>query len=177
MKLNTNKITSPIMSNPLVIIIFLILALIVILAIIRPASPFLNFGLGLNAHIGDLKGSFQIEAFDNNSSPEFVMYYAEWCGHCKRAKPEFTKLMESYNGPIKLSMIDCEENKEIAEKQQIKGFPTIRYYPNGANLKEQEYISNYQEYSGGRTHFDFNQHLDKVTGVLDKEPDNAAPVM
>ena len=172
MKLNTNKITSPIMSNPLVIIIFLILALIVILAIIRPASPFLNFGLGLNAHIGDLKGSFQIEAFDNNSleSPEFVMYYADWCGHCQKTKPEFIELMESYNGPVKLSMVDCDKNKEEAEKEQIKGFPTIRYYPNGKG-------GDYQEYSGGRTYFDFNQHLNKVTGVLDKQPDNAAPVM
>jgi len=170
MKLNTNKMSSSIMTNPLVVIIFLILALIIVLAILRPASPYLNFGFGVSAHIGDLKGSVHFEAFDN-SQPSFIMYYAEWCGHCKRTKPEFKKLMESYNGPVKLMMVDCEakENSQLVKEQGIKGFPTIRYYPSGLG-------ENYQEYSGNRTAFDFNQYLNSVTGVLDKQPDNAAPV-
>ena len=171
MKLNTNKLnSSSIMSNPLVIIVLLILGLIVVLAILRPASPYLNFGFGMNAHIGDLKGSLQFEAFDN-SQPTFVMYYAEWCGHCKRTKPEFQKLIESYKGPVKIMMVDCEakENTDLVKQQNIKGFPTIRYYPSGLT-------ETFQEYSGGRTAFDFNQYLNTVTGVLDKQPDNAAPV-
>jgi len=158
------------MANPLVVIIGLILALIVVLAILRPASPFLNFGFGVNAHLGDLKGSINFEAFEN-SQPAFIMYYAEWCGHCKRTKPEFQKLKESYSGSVKIDMIDCEDpkNAELVKQQNIKGFPTIRYYPNGLS-------ENHQEYSGNRTLFDFNQYLNNVTGTLDKQPDNAAPV-
>jgi thiol-disulfide isomerase/thioredoxin len=174
MKMNTNKLSSSIMSNPLVVIILLILGLIVILAILRPASPFLNFGFGLNAHIGDLKGSVQFEAFDNGQ-PAFVMYYAEWCGHCKKTKPDFQKLIESYKGPVKIMMVDCEapENAKLVKDENIKGFPTIRYYPNGLSDGS---VESYQEYSGNRTLFDFNQYLNNVTGVLDKQPDNAAPV-
>jgi thiol-disulfide isomerase/thioredoxin len=170
MKFNSNKLSSSIMTNPLVVIIFLILALIVILAILRPASPFLNFGFGVSAHIGDLKGSLQFEAFDNNV-PTFVMYYAEWCGHCKRTKPEFHKLIESYKGPIKIMLVDCEasENTQLIKEQNIKGFPTIRYYPSGLT-------ENYQEYDGDRSSDAFHQYLSSVLGVLDKQPDNAAPV-
>ena len=169
MKMSVNKVSSSIMTNPLVIIIGLILALIVILAILRPASPYLNFGFGVSAHIGDLKGSVHFEAFDNNQ-PLFVMYYANWCGHCKTTKPEFEKLKSSYKGNVEIKMLDAEasENQDLVKSQGIKGYPTIRYYPSGLG-------ENYEEYNGGRTLFDFNQYLNKVTGVLDKEPDNAAP--
>jgi len=60
-----NMNSNSIMSNPLVIIIVIILLLIVILSIFRPATPYLTFGLGFNTHIGDLKGSFQLEAFED----------------------------------------------------------------------------------------------------------------
>lgn len=171
MKFNTNNLTSKTMSNPLVIIIVLLVILIIVLAIFRSVSPFLNLGFEINAHIGDLKTSFEIEAFNNNSDPMLIMYYANWCGHCKRAKPEFQKLIDSYQGNVKVSMIDCEaaENKDMVQEQQIKGFPTIRYYPTGLT-------ENYQEYSGGRTYSDFIEYLNGVSGVMDKAPDNAAPV-
>jgi thiol-disulfide isomerase/thioredoxin len=94
-KLNNNL---KIISNPLFVIVMLLIVLIIVLAIFRSVSPFLNLGLGIDAHIGDLRGSFKIEAFNNNSNsqPMFVMYYADWCGHCKRTKPEFQKLMDNY---------------------------------------------------------------------------------
>lgn len=171
MKMSNLK-SSSIMSNPLVIIILLIVSLIIVLAIFKPASPYLNLGFGINAHLGALKSSFHFEAFDNKNQPMLVMYYAEWCGHCKRAKPEFQKLMESYHGPVKLMMVDCEapENAELVKSQDIKGFPTIRYYPSGLNEK-------YEEYSGARTFPDFSEYVNTVTGFKDKLPDNAAPVM
>ena len=78
--------------NPLVGIVLALLVLIIILAIFRTASPMLTFGFGVNAHLGDLKGKFRIEAFDNmNQGPLFVMYFAEWCGHCKREQNQNLK--------------------------------------------------------------------------------------
>lgn len=175
MKINTNNITSASMSNPLIVVIVLLLILIIILAIFRSASPFLNVGLEVNAHIGDLRSSFQIEAFDNQTISEqniFVMYYANWCGHCKRTKPEFQKLIEEYNGNVKVMMVDCEDqqNKELVQSQGIKGFPTIRMYKNGLS-------GNYQEYSGDRTYSNFVEYLNTISGTMDSAPDNAAPYM
>lgn len=173
MKMNSKMMKdSSFITNPLIIVIFLVIALIIVLAIFRPASPFLNLGFGINAHIGDLKGSFEFEAFSNaENSPALVMYYAEWCGHCKRAKPEFQKLMDSYKGPVKIMMVDCEapENANLVKSQDIKGFPTIRYYPKGLGEK-------FEEYNGGRTFMDFSQYANQITGTLDQMPDNAAPV-
>ena len=173
--MNSNKmLKSPTMSmfaNPLFIIIMLLIGLIVVLAIFRSVSPLLSVGFGINAHIGDLKGSFEIEAFDNNEEAMFVMYYAEWCGHCKRAKPEFEKLSQNYKGKIKIMAVNAEspENKNLVQSQKIEGFPTIRYYPSGLTGK-------YDEYSGSRTYSDFAQYLGAVEGTPDVAPDNAAPV-
>lgn len=155
---NMNKLSeSSMITNPLIIFIFMIIALIIILAIFRPASPFLNLGIGMNAHIGELKGSFEFEAFDNQNGPVFAMFYAEWCGHCKTTKPQFKQLIDNYKGPVKIMLVDSEapENKDLVQSQNIKGFPTIRYYPSGIS-------QNYQEYNGGRTYADFTQFLSQI---------------
>jgi len=154
--MNSNKIKNNVMSNPLFIIIILLLGLIIVLSIFRTASPFLTLGFGINARIGDLKGSFEIEAFDNNEAL-FIMYYAEWCGHCKRTMPEFSSLMESYNGNVKIQMVDSEaaENAELIKSQNIRGFPTIRYYPSGLS-------GDHQEYEGERTASQFIEYLNSL---------------
>ena len=88
----------------------------------------------------------------DNDNPEKIMssdkkalifFYAPWCGHCKNAKPEFEKVMQMAKG--KAYMIDCDAHQEIAQKYGIKGFPTIRYYPNGPKN------GNPREYQGNRT--------------------------
>jgi len=192
-------------TNPLFIIISVLLIVIIVLAVFRSVAPKLSMGLGVKAHLGDLKGSFDLEGYDNyeyfqnstidddsddnneyfqnstddddldegfaNSGAEFVMFHAPWCGHCKRTMPEFEKLMANNDSNVKISAIDCEENKDVAKEHDIKGFPTIRFYPQGMAGKD------YQEYSGGRTHGDFVKYLNKVTGVTDIGPDNAAPFM
>ena len=172
-KMNKNK---DMWSNPLFILVVILLVLIVVLAIFRSVSPYLTLGFGVNAHIGDLKGSFELEAFDNSASgsdqPVFAMYYADWCGHCKRAKPHFEKLMSNYQGNVQVMPINAEapEKKALVASQKIQGFPTIRYYPSGM-------AGNYTEYTGDRNYSDFVQYLGSVSGVLDKAPDMAAPVM
>ncbi len=157
-------------TNPLMIIVSLLIGLIIVLAIFRPVSPLLNMGFGINAHIGDLRGAIAFEAFSNENDKCFVMYYAPWCGHCKRAKPEFEKLMKGNKSDVKIMMInsDDKENADLLKSQNIKGFPTIRYYPKGIN-------ENYEEYNGERSFDAMLNYVNKVSGYPDKMPDNAAP--
>ncbi|XP_059620059.1 protein disulfide-isomerase A3 [Phlebotomus argentipes] len=74
-----------------------------------------------------------------------VMFYAPWCGHCKRLKPEYAKaaeLLRDDDPPIALAKIDCTEaGKETCGKFSVQGYPTLKIFRNGE-------VS--QEYNGPR---------------------------
>jgi protein disulfide-isomerase-like protein len=57
-----------------------------------------------------------------------VMYYAPWCGHCKKLKPVWEELGQHVMGSdVVVAKIDMDANK--LKSPSIKGFPTIYFYP------------------------------------------------
>merc|ERR1711959_362974 len=53
-----------------------------------------------------------------------VFFYAPWCGHCKKAKPEWAeaaKMLEEDNIPLFAVNLDEDENRPLAQKYQIQG--------------------------------------------------------
>ena len=81
-----------------------------------------------------------------------TMYHVEWCGYCKKAMPEFKKLKD-YHGQIindsilHVKIVDCDEETELAKKENITSFPTIKL----------EHKEETHEYEGERT---FNGFMD-----------------
>lgn len=70
--------------------------------------------------------SFQVPAPQQNT---FTMYYADWCGHCKKAKPDFEQFVAKspvdINGvPHVIRMVSPEKQPEEA-KRKLNGFPTF----------------------------------------------------
>ena len=65
-------------------------------------------------------------------SPCFVMFYASWCGFCKKAIPHVVELNENNTDYVILA-IDVDKYQSIAEKYQIKSYPTFMFFPNGMN--------------------------------------------
>ena len=75
---------------------------------------------------------------DDDASPTMVMFHVPWCGHCKKAKPMWGELqsagvLNSKDHKVKILDINCEEDKDMAKKHGVDGFPTIKYFPNGIN--------------------------------------------
>ncbi|CAG7710437.1 unnamed protein product [Allacma fusca] len=64
-----------------------------------------------------------------------VMFYAPWCGHCKRLKPEFDKaaeLLRDDDPQIALVKVDCTEGgKDTCNKFSVSGYPTLKIFRNG----------------------------------------------
>ena len=60
----------------------------------------------------------------------------------------------------------------MAQKHGIKGFPTLRFFPNGMDD-----ASNFKEYTGDRTLAGLTNYMNQnVQGTQAVAPDNAAPV-
>lgn len=71
------------------------------------------------------------EGFEGGASKSVVICKAEWCGHCKKAAPEFSKLLGA--SPITLKdgstatvkiLDDAKDKSEIAQ-YNVKGYPSI----------------------------------------------------
>lgn len=58
------------------------------------------------------------------------------------------------DSPVKLAKLDATEHRNAAEKHQIKGFPTIKYFVGGKA----------SEYNGGRTESDIVKWVNKKSG-------------
>ena len=58
-----------------------------------------------------------------------VMFWAPWCGHCKRVKPLFAEASEKAGEGVKLGMVDCtrEDGKAVCDEMGVHSYPSFRY--------------------------------------------------
>ncbi|RZF44763.1 hypothetical protein LSTR_LSTR000715 [Laodelphax striatellus] len=93
------------------------------------------------------EGGYVLEFTDDDFSTRIqehetvlVMFYAPWCGHCKKLKPEYEKAASDVVGedpPITFAKVDCTEGgKESCTKFGVSGYPTLKIFKNGEVSKE-----------------------------------------
>mmetsp|Transcript_31753 Transcript_31753/g.66567 ORF Transcript_31753/g.66567 Transcript_31753/m.66567 type:complete len:219 (+) Transcript_31753:243-899(+) len=74
----------------------------------------------------------------------FLKFFAPWCGHCKKLKPDWDKLMDEFAGSASqlVADVDCTtEGKPLCDEAGVKGFPTLKWGD----------PSDLQDYQGGRS--------------------------
>lgn len=96
----------------------------------------------------------------NSDDIWLVEFFAPWCGHCKNLEPEWAKAATELKGKVKLGALDATVHQSTAQKYQVRGYPTIKYFGPGSK-------SNAEEYDGGRTASDI------VQWALNKFAENA----
>ncbi|CAK9091838.1 Protein disulfide-isomerase-like protein EhSep2 [Durusdinium trenchii] len=91
------------------------------------------------------------ETWDEAASGKtvFVKFFAPWCGHCKKMKPDWDKLMMEYEGSsnVLIADVDCVgSGKSKCEEVGVRGYPTIKYGD----------PDDLQDYKGGRSFNDLS---------------------
>ncbi len=71
-----------------------------------------------------------------NKQAEMILFYVDWCPHCKTAKPEWENIKTEYEGRningynLMFTEYNCTnetpEIEELINKYNIEGYPTIK---------------------------------------------------
>lgn len=114
-------------------ILILLSALLIVLVLIR--------------HYGATYEGFA-DAPGSSKERMVVICKADWCGHCKKAAPEFQKLVAASpitlkdGSKVTVKILDADKDKSEIAKYKPRGFPTILIVDGG----------NTTEYPGDRTY-------------------------
>lgn len=82
-----------------------------------------------------------------------VKFFAPWCGHCKKMANDFEEAATELKGKAQLVDLDATQEKDLATKYGIRGFPTLKLFSKG------EVIS---DYKGGRTKDAFVKYIERA---------------
>jgi protein disulfide-isomerase-like protein len=82
----------------------------------------------------DMKSEDSKEDFENMEKDSMVLFYAPWCGHCKNVMGDWKKLQARAPSHVNVTKVNCDEKPEMAEKHDVKGFPTIILFKGGKKV-------------------------------------------
>ena len=69
--------------------------------------------------------------------PVLVDFTATWCGPCKQIAPFVAQLATEYEGKVKVTKLDIDENPGTAARFGIRGVPTLKMFKGGQVVAEQ----------------------------------------
>ncbi|MDD9897390.1 MAG: thioredoxin family protein [Candidatus Melainabacteria bacterium] len=68
----------------------------------------------------------------SEKKPSVIMFYANWCGYCKKMFPVFKELQAKYNNDINFFYIDIDTKRggQLARQYRTKkgGVPDTQFY-------------------------------------------------
>jgi thioredoxin 1 len=79
------------------------------------------------------KDSFKEMVLDS-TTPVLLDFYANWCGHCQKLLPLLDEVAVDMDGKLNVMKVNVDENREFAQKFDIKGLPTMLLFKAGSEV-------------------------------------------
>eukprot|EP00808_Paulinella_micropora_P006367 g63005.t1 len=120
---------------------------------------FLTFvASALGEAISLTKSNFDDEVFGKGKAA-FVKFFAPWCGHCKKMKPDWDKLAGDFasSKTVLIADVDCTVEKDLCSTYGVRGYPTIKYFTGNT-------AATGDDYEGGRDYSDLKAFADENLG-------------
>ncbi|WCJ37862.1 Protein disulfide-isomerase 5-3 [Euphorbia peplus] len=107
-----------------------------------------------------------------------VNFFAPWCYWSNRLKPSWETaakmLRERYDpqmdGRILLGSVDCTQEAELCKRHHIQGYPSIRIFRKGSDLKEERGHHDHEAYYGDRDTDSLFRAMENLVAALHLEP-------
>lgn len=74
--------------------------------------------------------TFEAEVL-KSTTPVLVDFWAAWCGPCRMIAPIVEELAGEYEGRLKVTKLDVDENGGVAAKYSVMSIPTLGLFRGG----------------------------------------------
>ena len=129
-----NGLTPPSFSSKNVLIVVAVLIFVAI------GGYYIYFYMGPGAKKGAYKPN-EASSVSGQKEVKIILFYVDWCPHCKTAKPEWDAVKSKYNGTSKngyqITFVEHNCTNENAETERlikqykVEGYPTIKLVKDG----------------------------------------------
>lgn len=65
-----------------------------------------------------------------------VDFWAAWCGPCHMVAPIMDQLAREYDGRIKVTKVDVDENQQTTMRWGVRAIPTVLFFKDGQKVDQ-----------------------------------------
>lgn len=144
-----------------------------------------NHGDETEEEYGDGSLSLTSESFDGYSHSHSVLvvnFYAPWCYWSNRLKPSWEKaakiISERYDpemdGRIVMGKVDCTQQGQLCRRHHIQGYPSIRIFRKGSDIKDNHGHHDHESYYGERDTESLVAAMETLVAAVPRESNTLA---